>query len=68
MFCKLKLPSGFLYNQLSDFKKKLINEAMDLFPKETDKFLVWNAKEFKKSSIGCLKRGKCMRIAYPLYV
>lgn len=42
------MQSGFLYNQLSDFKKKLLDEVADLFPKETDKFLVDNAKDFKK--------------------
>ena len=42
------MSNGFLFEQLSDFKKKLYKDAQELFPKETNNFLTENAKAFKK--------------------
>lgn len=40
--------SGFLFNELSEFKQDLFREIEELFPEETDKFLFEEAKKFKK--------------------
>lgn len=42
------MSSGFLFNELSEFKQDLMRDIQSLFPKETDEFLKEEAKKFKK--------------------
>ncbi len=42
------MSSGFLFNELSEFKQDLMRDIQTLFPKETDEFLKEEAKKFKK--------------------
>jgi len=40
--------SGFLFNELSEFKQDLMRDIQTLFPKETDEFIKQEAKGLKK--------------------
>ncbi len=42
--------TGFLFNELSEFKQDLMREIQTLFPKETDKFLKEEANGLKKAA------------------
>jgi hypothetical protein len=42
--------SGFLFNELSEFKQNLIKEVQEKFPKEYEKFLKNEAKTIKKTA------------------
>lgn len=39
---------GFFFDELSDYRKKLLTKTADLFPKETDDFLKTRARELNK--------------------
>ena len=46
--CANLASDGFFYDELSDYRKKLLHETADLFPDETENFLKDCAKEASK--------------------
>lgn len=59
------MAEGFYFDELSDFKKDLLNEANKLFPKETEKFLKTECqgllkvvKRVAKANVGTAKGTK----------
>lgn len=42
------MESGFYFDELSDYKKELLQESMKNFPKETNRFLKKSQQELKK--------------------